>query len=71
MWLTEKMNDALDWATATKTRGATVGAVAMVGAVAATGGLALVPLVLAAAGAASLGAAVSGTEAKKEEEAKK
>jgi mannitol-specific phosphotransferase system IIBC component len=66
MWITEKMNDALDWATETKTRGATVGAVAMVGAVAATGGLALVPLVLAAAGAASLGAAVSGTEKKEE-----
>jgi hypothetical protein len=68
MWITEKMNDALDWATETKTRGATVGAVAMVGAVAATGGLALVPLVLAAAGAASLGAAVSG---EKKEEVKK
>jgi uncharacterized protein (DUF697 family) len=69
MWITEKMNDALDWATESKARGATVGAVAMVGAVAATGGLALVPLVLAAAGAASLGAAVSGNE--KKEEAKK
>ena len=65
MWITEKMNDALDWATESKARGATVGAVVMVGAVAATGGLALVPLVLAAAGAASLGAAVSGE--KKEE----